>query len=238
MISGGKYWAVAGSGAAEATNPIPAANRTALTLMGAFLVGDLLAARRDLSTREPAEAIPSEAVPTHPPIRVRPLRIRAPRCQLRPQRDEFCASSGRTVERSPTIPCAEKRNSPNPVRKIKAGDARACATGEARLPPSGRRARRRAKRIARHKQGAPLRRRGSRMADAQSPPRHAVRRTQRDSDQRRRRPRRPPRFGRPAGRGPAGQKQSLSSIPSQRVSSRAWPEGAMPACQVKRARFA
>jgi hypothetical protein len=71
MISGGgKYWAVAGSGAAKAANASPAANRTGLTLMGAFLVGDLLAARRDLSTREPAEEIPSEAAPTHPPIRV------------------------------------------------------------------------------------------------------------------------------------------------------------------------
>jgi hypothetical protein len=66
MISGGgKYWAFAGSGAANATSASAAAHRTALALMGAFLVGDLLAARRDLSTREPAEEIPSGAAPTH-----------------------------------------------------------------------------------------------------------------------------------------------------------------------------
>jgi len=100
---------------------------------------------------------------------------------------------------------------------------------------SGRRVRRLARSIARRKPGASLRRRGSRMAGAQ-PPRHVVRRTQRDSDRRRRRPRRPPRFGRRAGRGPAGQKQVLSSISPQRVSSRAWRAGATPACQVKRTR--
>src|ERR1700733_391712 len=71
MISGGgKYWAVAGRGAAKATNASPAANRTALTIMSAFLVGDLLAGRRGLSTRQPAEEIPPEAAPTHSPIRV------------------------------------------------------------------------------------------------------------------------------------------------------------------------
>src|ERR1700734_1507866 len=71
MISGGgKYWAVAGSGMAKATNASPAANRTALTIISAFLVGDLPVAPRDLPTRKPAEEIPSEAAPTHSPIRV------------------------------------------------------------------------------------------------------------------------------------------------------------------------
>ena len=72
MISGGgKYWAVAGSGAAKATSASPAAaHRTAFAFTDAFLVCDLLAARRDLSTREPAEEIPSGAAPTHSPIRV------------------------------------------------------------------------------------------------------------------------------------------------------------------------
>ena len=100
---------------------------------------------------------------------------------------------------------------------------------------SGRRARRRASSSARHKQGAPPQRRDSRMGGAQRP-RHVVRRTQRDSDQRRRRPHQPQKLERPAGREPAGQKQSLSSIFSPRMSSRAWPEGAPPACQAKRAR--
>jgi hypothetical protein len=71
MISGGgKYWAFAGNDAAKASSASAAAHRTAFAFMGAFLVCDLLAARRDLSTREPAEEIPSGAAPTHSPNRV------------------------------------------------------------------------------------------------------------------------------------------------------------------------
>ena len=59
MISaGGKYWAEAGSGAQTATSASAAANRTAFAFMDAFLVCDLLAARRDLPERQPAEKIP------------------------------------------------------------------------------------------------------------------------------------------------------------------------------------
>jgi hypothetical protein len=59
MISaGGKYWAVAGTGAANATSASAAARPTAFVFMGAFLVCDLLAARRDLPERQPAERIP------------------------------------------------------------------------------------------------------------------------------------------------------------------------------------
>jgi hypothetical protein len=48
MISaGGKYWQKAGTGAPEASASV-AANITALALMDAFFVDDLLKARRNL----------------------------------------------------------------------------------------------------------------------------------------------------------------------------------------------
>jgi hypothetical protein len=48
IITGGKYWAKAGSGAAKATSATPAANRTALVLTNARLVRDVFAGPRDL----------------------------------------------------------------------------------------------------------------------------------------------------------------------------------------------
>jgi hypothetical protein len=70
MISGGgKYWPAAGSGAAKASRAAPAANRTALAFMEAFLAGGPLSARRDLSTRQPAQENPSRAAPTNSLLR-------------------------------------------------------------------------------------------------------------------------------------------------------------------------
>jgi hypothetical protein len=88
---------------------------------------------------------------------------------------------------------------------------------------------------------AARRRRAARKPDAHKPdgvqrPRHAVPHIPRDNDQPRKQPRWPPRPGRRAGRGPAGQKQSLSSIFLPRLSSHGCPAGTAPACQVKRAR--
>jgi hypothetical protein len=92
MINGGgKYWPEAGSGAAKATSASAAARRTTLAFTDAFLLCDLRAARRDLSTRQPAEEIPSGAA--HP-IRLfaSPVAHLSAAWQLRPQLDDFCAS--------------------------------------------------------------------------------------------------------------------------------------------------
>ena len=91
MISaGGKYWAVAGSGAANGdAAPAPRQHiERAFAFMDAFLVCDLLAARRDLSTREPAEEIPSGAAPTHSPIRVARCASERRLASLDPEPDE------------------------------------------------------------------------------------------------------------------------------------------------------
>jgi hypothetical protein len=61
IITGGKYCAVAGAGAAKAANVRAAARPMAFGFMDAFLVCDLLAAMRDLPERQPAERIPSRA---------------------------------------------------------------------------------------------------------------------------------------------------------------------------------
>jgi hypothetical protein len=71
MISaGGKYWPAAGRGAAKAMSAAPAANRTAVAFIDAFLAGDPLSGQHDLSPRQPAQENPSGAVPTNSPIRV------------------------------------------------------------------------------------------------------------------------------------------------------------------------
>jgi hypothetical protein len=82
---------------------------------------DLLAARRDLSTREPAKEIPSAAAPTHSPIRVARCASER-RFELTPQPGEFCASPSRTVEPFSYHILREKRNSPNATRKMKTGE--------------------------------------------------------------------------------------------------------------------
>jgi len=64
ISGGGKYWLAAGSGAAKATSAAPAANRTALAFMDAFLAGDPLLAQREASRRQPAQENPSG--PPHP----------------------------------------------------------------------------------------------------------------------------------------------------------------------------
>jgi hypothetical protein len=69
IITGGKYWAVAGSGAPTATSASAAANRTAFAFIEAVLVCDLPVAPRDLPMREHAEKIPSGAALPNSPIR-------------------------------------------------------------------------------------------------------------------------------------------------------------------------
>ena len=213
---GGKYCAAAGSGAATATSASPAANRMAFAFMDAFFVCDLLAARRGLSTRQPAEKIPSGAALANSLVRAAVAhRIAALRTYTAVRRANSSTPSPRKARHSRRGQSAGMRQTkrstaatlPDAGARGRARRSRATTEPRRGSPPSGRRARRRASSSARHKQGAPPRRRGSRMAGGRR-----YRATRSDA------PSViatsgaggrvwPPRFGRRAGRGPAGQKQ-------------------------------
>jgi hypothetical protein len=92
MISGGgKYWAVAGSGAAKATSASAAAHRTAFAFMDAILVCDLLAAWRDLRRASPRRK--SHLAPPQPiGLFASPVAHLIAAFELRSQPDDFCAS--------------------------------------------------------------------------------------------------------------------------------------------------
>ena len=108
---GGKYWRGGRKRRAKATSASPAANRTALAFMDAFLVCDLLVARRDLPAREPAGKIPSGAALANSPIRVAACASESSPCGLIPQQDDFCASPKEPSKRSPTISGAKSGHS-------------------------------------------------------------------------------------------------------------------------------
>ena len=120
MISGGKYWPAAGSGAAKATTASAAAHRRAFAFIDAFLVCDLLAAARLIDARSRG-GNPIWSRPTQFAYSRRPLRICAAPCELRPQQ---MISAHRPEEPSSALlpyP-AQKRNSPIAARKIKTRD--------------------------------------------------------------------------------------------------------------------
>src|SRR5579863_7612511 len=93
MISaGGKYWAVAGTGAAKTIRASAAAHRMTFAFIDAFFcVRFARGAARPIAARTGGRN-PISSRPTQFAYSRRPLRIGALPCQPKPQRDDLCAA--------------------------------------------------------------------------------------------------------------------------------------------------